>query len=362
MGRPSRSSIAVDASADRHPFVAFAKITKAPFWFTWVTPAVFGYYASADGSFRQLPWFVFLCVVLCVAEAMCNIHNELVDQEEDAINQPHRAQLLVQLLDVLGARRMWQIVLTGYAVTTLAVVAIWIYVDPVVALCLVYLGVHAVLYNFGLRLKRRPGYAELTITIAALATFLLGWAWHRSVFDMPVEGWVLAYFMGVTVFSKDLPDAAGDEAVNASSLWSIRTPRRLRAALVFIYLSPYALVLGLVLVGQLPPRLLLMGLVLPVGAWFALAADSLRSLTAKVAAYQLAFFYGHVFLLLLFVLSVSTTSAVIAAGSLLLVRIATLALRLDPRLVEPDFPSWSDALRALVREQRIRPKSPQLLP
>jgi 4-hydroxybenzoate polyprenyltransferase len=344
------------------PLLAFAKIVKVPFWFTWVTPAVFGYYASAGQSPQQLGWFILLCVVLCIAEAMCNLHNELVDREEDAINQPNRARLLDQVLAVVDERRLWQVVILGYGLTSLVMVALWVYVDPVVALCLLYLGVHAILYNFGLRLKRRPGYAELTIGVAALTTFLLGWAWHESALDMPVEGWVLAYFMGITVFSKDLPDTVGDEVVNASSLFSIRTPERLRAALAFVYLSPYALVVALVLAGLLPPRLLAMCLLLPVGAWFAFAADSIRSLTAKVAAYHVAFVYGHVFLLTLFVLSVNTVGAAVAAAGLFLARLAALALRLDPRLVEPDFPSWPDSLRALVSEQRLRVRSPQLLP
>lgn len=333
---------------------AFAKITKAPFWFTWITPAIFGYYASADGSYRQVGWFVVLCAVICVAEAVCNVHNELVDREEDAINQPRRAELLDRVVAAVGERSLWQLVVVGYALTFLVVLGLWAEVNATVALCLIYLGVHAILYNFGLRLKRRPGWAEVGIGGAALATFLSGWAWHQPVADMPVEGWVLTYFMGVTVFSKDLPDTKGDERVNASSIFSIDTKARLRAALAFVYLSPYVVIVGLVLAGLIPVRLLAMGALLPVGIWFTLAADSIRSLEAKVAAYQVAFVYGHLFLLVLFVLSVPTRSAVLAALALGAVRMATLALRLDPRLVEPDFSSWSGALRSLFREQRLR--------
>jgi 4-hydroxybenzoate polyprenyltransferase len=354
-GRSSVSSVPIGASGHPRPFAIFAKMTKAPFWVTWITPAVFGYFASADGSFRQLPWFVFLCVTWCIAEGTCNVHNDLVDQEEDVINQPHRARRFAYLIEAWGERRLWQIVFAGYALAGVTVVLMGIFVEPMVALAFAYLGAQVVFYNFGLRLKRRPGYVEVTLVIAAVAAFLLGWAFHRSALDMPAEVWVLAYFMAVTVFSKDLPDTVGDEAVNAASIFSIRTPRRLRAALVFIYLSPYALVLALVLGGVLGPRFLALGLLLPLGAWFAFAADSLRSLEAKVAAYHLAFTYGHLFLLALFVLSVSTAGAVIAAGALLVARLVTLALRLDPRLVEPDFSSWSSAFRALLREQRVRP-------
>jgi 4-hydroxybenzoate polyprenyltransferase len=337
------------------PIVTFAKMTKAPFWVTWITPAVFGYFASADGDFHQLPWFVFLCVTWSIAEGTCNVHNDLVDREEDEINQPHRARRFASLIEAWGVRRLWQIVFAGYALAGLTVVLMWLYVDPVVALSFIYLGAQVIFYNFGLRLKRRPGYVEATLVIAGVASFMLGWAWHRSASDLPVVAWVLAYFMAVTVFSKDLPDTVGDEAVDAPSIFSIRTPQRLRAALVFIYLSPYALIVVLVLAGQLEERLLLMGLLMPIGAWFALAVDSLRSLEAKVAAYHLAFTYGHLFILALFVLSVPERGAYIAAGALLVARLATLALRLDPRLVEPDFTSWSSAIRALLREQRVRP-------
>lgn len=342
--------------------IAFAKILKAPFWFTWITPAVFGYYVSADGSPHAIGWFLFLCVALCVAEASCNLHNELVDRREDAINQPSRARLLAHLLDAVGPARLWQVVFAGYGFTTLAVVGIWLYVDPVVALGLIYLGVHAILYNVGLHLKRRPGIAEVTIGTAALATFLLGWAWHQPVGDMPAEAWLLAYFMGITVFSKDLPDTAGDEVVEASSIFSIRTPARLRAALAFVYLSPYGLALVLAVAGLVPVRTLGILVLAPVGGWFALAADSVRSVTAKVAAYQVAFLYGHVFLLVLFVVSVPETGSVLVALGLALARLATLALRLDPRLVEPDFTSWRAALRALIVEQRFRARTLGPLP
>lgn len=346
-----------DSTITRRTIVALGKILKAPFWFTWLTPAVFGYFASADGSPQKAGLFFFLLFVLCAAEAVCNLHNELVDQEEDQINQPHRAGLMRQLVAAVGEPRLWQIVVGGYAITSLAVILFWVEVNAAVALSLVYLGVHAILYNVGLHLKRRPGWAELTIGIAGLCTFLLGWAWHAPVRDMPVEGWILAYFMGITVFSKDLPDAKGDEAINVKSVFSIRTPRRLQAMLGFIYLSPYALIAGLVAAGAAPARNLWMLVLMPVAAWFAMAAGSLRSGQAKLAAYQVAFVYSHIFLLALFVISVHTAGALAAAAALLAIRMATLALRLDPRLVEPDFSSWPDALRHLATEQPLRLRS-----
>jgi hypothetical protein len=78
-----------------------------------------------------------------------------------------------------------------------------------------------------------------------------------------------------------------------------------------------------------------------------LLGERARSLTTFIAAYELAFFYVHVFMLTLFLLYTPTMWAFLAAAVLFVGRAFALLLGLAPRFVEPTF-SWSDSLGELI--------------
>lgn len=322
--------------------LAIAKISKVTFWFIWLTPFVFGYVASAGGSARDLGWFAGVCAGVCLVDAACNVHNELVDREEDAVNQPNRTRLLASV----DERVLWALVAFGYTYAFTGLVAIALAVNLTVAAFILATAVVALLYNAGPRLKRRPILAELAIGWATFAAFSFGWAFHRQVGDLPAVAVALTYFVTVTACLKDLPDARGDELVGARRLVNVGRQRVRRAVVAFIYLSPYAVFAGLVAAGLLPARMLAVAVLLPVAAWLGVLADRGGPLTTMITAYHLGFLYIHAVSLLLFVLYVASGGAVVAASILLAGRMAVLALGLDPRLVEPDF-SWSRSLRAL---------------
>jgi 4-hydroxybenzoate polyprenyltransferase len=325
-----------------HPVLAVLKIAKVTFWFIWLTPFVFGWVASDGGSARHLVWFWGTAAGVCLVDAACNLHNELVDREEDAVNQPNRTRLLASVPEWA----LWALVAFGYAYALLGIVTLSMVVGVATSALILATALVALLYNAGPRLKRRPVLSELAIGWATLAAFAVGWSMHRPIADLPPVAWALAYFVTVTACLKDLPDARGDEQVGVRRLVTVPRPALRRAALAFIYLSPYAVTAALVGLDQLPARTLAVGALLPVALWLAILADRGGSLTATIAAYQLGFLYIHVFSLTLFLLYVYDRAALLPAAILLVGRLAALVLGLDPRLVEPDF-SWSGSVRAL---------------
>jgi 4-hydroxybenzoate polyprenyltransferase len=324
-------------------WLSLLKIMKVPFWFIWVTPTVFGYLASAQGmSPRHLNWFITAIIGTCLLEAANCVHNELVDQLEDRVNQPNRAALVVSV----GEALLWRIVCLGYLGCLLGITLIALLISATVAAVMLMGGLMAPLYNWGLRVKRRPGWAELAIGWAAFAGYLWGWAWNRPLLQVSPVVWILAYFFGVTAFMKDLPDVRGDEAVNAAAIFSTRRAQLRRALLLFIAVSPYVLVTALVATGALPARFLLLLGIGPTGLLLPLVGERARSLGAMIAGYEIAFTYLHLFLLALFLLDTPTPAAYLCAVGLFTGRVLAVCLRLAPRFVEPEF-SWRRSLAEL---------------
>lgn len=325
-------------------WLCVAKVAKVPFWFIWLTPFTFGYVAAAtvSGEPSHLLLYFGAAVGVCVLDASCNVHNELVDHEEDVLNQPNRTRLL----DSVSRRALWTLVVVGYVLAVIGIVMVVVQLGPAVAAVVVATAVVSLLYNAGPRFKRRPILAELAIGWASLSAFLFGWGFGQPLSDLPPVAWLLTFFVATTAGLKDLPDAVGDEQVGTRRLVNVDQPGRRRMALGFIYFCPYAAVVAFVATGQVPGRVLGVMVLLPVAVWLAVLADRKGSLTRMIAAYQMGFLYLHVFSLGLFLLHVFTPPAAAAALILFVGRIAALSLGLDPRLVEPDF-SWSRSVRAL---------------
>jgi 4-hydroxybenzoate polyprenyltransferase len=335
------------AESPRWPrWLAILKIAKVPFWFTWMTPAIFAYIASAEhaGAYRDLGWFALSVLGICAFQTLGCIHNELVDQPEDRVNQPARASLI----DSVGERTLWRITVTGYAACFLGLVPFAIFVGPTTAAIMGLGCLAGPLYNWGPRLKRHPGLAEFAIGWTAFSIYLYAWTFNASVLDVSPVIWVLTYFFAVTCFVKDLPDVEGDEAVGAAGIFSIRGRLARAAALLFIYFSPYVLVVALVAAGVLPLRFLAMLVLAGAGVLVMVFGERASSHDAAIVVYELAFLYVQLFFLALLLLDVSTTAAIVAAVLLFVARLIAVGLGLEPRFVDDDF-SWRRSLRAAAR-------------
>jgi 4-hydroxybenzoate polyprenyltransferase len=327
------------------PWLAALKMGKVTFWFIWITPVIYGYVNSATKSQpRYIALFVYAILGTCFLEAINCMHNELVDQEEDSINQPRRASLLQSI----GEARLRKIVIGGYLLCVVGLIPLAIFVSPLVVLLMAMGGMAAPLYNWGPRFKRRPGMAEVAIGWATFFGYLWGWGWNQPLPQVSPVIWVVTYFFAITSLMKDLPDVAGDEMVRAASVFSIQRKRLRLMLLYFIYLSPYALIIILVLTGILPPKFLVLSLLIIPGLLTLILGERVNSLDTLIVGYELAFLYVHIFFLALFIIDTPTRAAIIIGGVLFVLRCLSVYLGLAPRFVEEDF-KWSRAMSTLVR-------------
>jgi hypothetical protein len=240
------------------------------------------------------------------------------------------------------------VALAGYLITLGGAIASGIVVKPVVAVMMLAAWLAAPIYNCGLRLKRRPGWAELDIAWATFFGYLAGWTWHQPLSTVPATAWVVTFFFGVSAFMKDLPDVVGDESVSAPGIFSLRNPVARRLALAFIAGTPYALVIALTATRHLPQRMLALLALGAVGVAVMALGERADTLNTFILAYELAFSYVHLFMLALFVLFSPSLPALVVAICLLLGRTLALAGQLAPRFVEPTF-TWFGSWRGLLR-------------
>ncbi|MEX0800830.1 MAG: UbiA family prenyltransferase [Dehalococcoidia bacterium] len=332
-------------------WVALLKIIKVPFCIFWITPIIFGFIASADDpSASRLFWLTAAVLGTFALEGLNCLHNELKDREEDAVNQPARRELL----DSWSEATLWRTVIVGYAVCAVGLIWFAVFVSPWIPVLMLAGGVFAPLYNWGPRFKRRPVLAELTmgwsLFMGYVQGFFLatadGWDLGHSFSDLPVVIGVCVYIEIVTNFFKDLPDVRGDERVGAPGLFSVRGRWVRSALLLWITLSPYLLIGGLVGVDVLPERFLLAGVTLPVAVLLAVLAERADTEDTWIVTYELAFLYLHAVLVFLFVLDSPGAAAVAAGAALVTSRWLAIYLGLAPRFVNPEF-SWGGATREL---------------
>jgi len=340
--------------AQRWPrLLAILKIAKVPFWFIWITPMVFGYLASAElGPARHSGWFIVVLFGTILLECANCIHNELMDQEEDAINQPNRSTLVASV----GEPTLWQIALSGYLICFIGLIPFAIFVSPLIATLLFLGGLAAPLYNWGPRLKRRPGLAQVAIAWAAFFSYIVGWAWNQPTLawnhiflNISPAIWLLIYFYFATCFIKDLPDVRGDERVGAPGIFSIRRHWVRKGLLLFVYLSPYLLTYTLVISGVLPPRFSSLFSLIPLGLVVMIVGERATTIDTMIVAYEFVFVYVHLFFLVLFLLDTPSGQAFLIAILLFAARTLSVYLQLAPRFVEPDF-AWSYSISRLFKK------------
>lgn len=318
--------------------VGILKISKVPFWFLWTTPLLVGYFGSAaDHGFHDPVWFVLLVVATWVCDATASIHNELVDREEDAVNQPERAAFLRSLPEKV----LWRVVWAGYLTLAIGAVPFTIYVGLVPAAILLAAGVAAPLYNWGPRFKRVPPLPQIVFGWVAACEVAGAWAFNAPWSTVSPIVWVVALFIAAASVSKDLPDVEGDEAVGAASIFSIEKLWQRATTLVVVHTSPYVLVLILVAVGALPARVLWVLVLLPVVLSVVYCGERAQTTPAMIALYEVSYTYVHAFLLMLLVLMWPSVLAVVVSIAMFGVRIIAVMMRLQPRIVGDEFTVWN---------------------
>lgn len=336
-------------------WLAVLKISRVPFWFLWTMPLLIGYLGSArNHGAHHVVWFVLLVVAVWVCDAAASIHNELVDREEDAINHPER----VWLLAAVREKTLWRVVFAGYTILVVGGVAFVTAVGPQPALVLAAGGLVAPLYNWGPRFKRKPPLPQLVFAWVAICEVAGGWVMNAPLSTLSPIVWVVALFIAVASVSKDLPDVAGDEAVGARTIFSLRNAWLRRGALILIHVSPFILVPVLVGIGALPGRVLLVCLLLPVALIIIYLGERASTPSASILVFELAYLYVHVFLLALLICAWPSFATVTISAGMLVTRLMTVAAGLEPRFVGDTF-TLRRGVQELLRSPLLENVQPQ---
>ncbi|MFZ2509706.1 MAG: UbiA family prenyltransferase [Gordonia sp. (in: high G+C Gram-positive bacteria)] len=329
------------------PWIGVLKISRVPFWFLWTSPLLIGYLGSAhDYGAHHVAWFVLVMAGVWTGDAVASIHNELVDREEDAINQPERSVLLASMRQ----QTLWFMVFVGYVSLAVGAVAFAVAVGWLPALVVSLGALAAPLYNWGPRFKRRPPMPQIVFAWVAFCETTGGWLLNAPLSTLTPAVAVVALFIAVASVAKDLPDAEGDEAVGAASVFSIRNARVRRSILIAIHVSPYLLLVALISGGIVPKTMLWVCTLLPAALAIVWLGERAATQAAKVLTYELAYLYVHVFLLGLLIAGWPSLLNVTVAVVMLVARLAAVAARLEPRFVGEHV-----TLRAGVRDLFRKP-------
>jgi 4-hydroxybenzoate polyprenyltransferase len=323
--------------------LALLKISKPTFWLIWATPFIYAYLGSA----RTYNWLIFLpnVAAICILEAAVCLHNEYVDRQEDAINQPNR----VKLADLVGYSTLKRLFLAGYVIGLVYLVVNLVFVNFLLGPIAIFAGFLMLFYNFWIRFKRAPYVAEVVIGVVVFLDFLAGWVLGgNGLSNIPPVAYLLAYYFFAIAVMKDLPDATGDAAVGSKTLYSISSKLKRQGLSAVIYLSPFILVVIAAFAGFVPLSYLLTLVLTPFAAFLIYLAGRARSLFEFISVYHLGFFYCQIFFVVL--LSLFFPSPLSYAVGIALVGLRTLLVffKFDPRLNEPGL-SIPHEIASLVR-------------
>jgi 1,4-dihydroxy-2-naphthoate octaprenyltransferase len=233
---------------------------------TFLSAAVAGLLALRDGSFHFWPW-VLLTIGLVMAHATNNLINDLIDfrrgvDEDNYFRTQYGPQTVQQGL--LSEKQ-----LIAYAAGTGAVAALCglglaaLRGAPILAL----MAVGAVFVLFYTWPLKYIGLGELTVLLV-WGPLMVGGGYFAvtgqwSGFSI-LAGLPCALGATTVIFGKHIDNLAADRAKGIHTLPVLLGERISRIAAMGMVVAPYALVVGLVLVGAFSPPMLV---VLP-GLWF----------------------------------------------------------------------------------------------
>ena len=302
---------AVGADPPRSPGPVLALLRCASCRFTAFYLAPF--FAGIDLARRDAGfWVPFAVLYLGLVSITGELLNRLSDRIEDRVNRPERTALC----DVVGYDRLRRIAIALWIALAIADVA-WIASDPRVSLAIAigsiaFIGIN---YSYLLRFKTRRYWAPIVLTGTFAQPFLLGWC---AMPDQRTGGAAAAAFtvfmsgvFATLIGSKDVTDVAGDAQVGYRSATLAMLVRSGAVKLVAILAAPFALLVGFVALGVLPPRFLLIVLASPLCAVIAAMLRRARTPVEQQVAREV--FYHLWFGFQLICLLVYSPEPVIAA-------------------------------------------------
>jgi 4-hydroxybenzoate polyprenyltransferase len=199
---------------------------------------------SMTGSSFSAKYIVGM-IIFVAWIASVNIINAYTDYDEDKINLPLR----VNMIEQLGYKKL------PYIVTGLSILCFLL--SLAVSLTFLIIVVIAIFdglfYSLKpLRFKANPLLSLVSFSGAVIFPLIGAWIFTRGLFDLPALFVFLGYSFFVYGTVKNLPDYCGDKEAGLKTTASVFSTRRKAVSVATILLlSPYALLIGFVLLNIL---------------------------------------------------------------------------------------------------------------
>lgn len=330
-------------------WLALVRLSRPKYLAMKVPPFLVGFLVSGRTETSYL-WFGLAAIGMFLI--VTSYGNTVSDRVEDRIDYPERTRLVTRV-----GERTLRVTAWAAGATFLVLVALMLIASHVavyIALTWVLVLAMTVFYSFGPRFKTGKYASPMVVGADAAGHLLLGFGQIDpelpQVFTAAVVIWLFVVCLGGY---KDLGNIEGDTAIGFRSLyWDMVRGRHPTVRVALIVMVPYVVVLGLVALGLLPERnLILLGL-LP--AAIALSVVMARAETAEEG--EAVKEVGYLYLLLivstiLFGLHPEPATLVIAASGVVWYLAIARWLHCDP-------PSLSvPVLLGLLGRRERRPAS-----
>jgi len=300
--------------------VAWLKLARPRTWSFATAMFVFAYASTGKVSAWRMALGILVAMLLT---GTTNVFNAWTDRREDAVNLPHRGQMIA----TLGAGTLQGSVVLGY----LAVLTAGILAGPTYAL-LVFLGtLDSIFYSWGPRLKAHPIFSLLSFSGVVALAFISGWVMSEPFAAISPLIILLTYFFFAYGTIKNFPDAPGDKAAGVKTIYTVFSGRKailIASALLF---SPYLLLTLMLVGGQLGLEYLLCYLFVPVLGLIIRKKLGDSTVEQREATHALGYFYQISFFLVTLTVYYARPGTVVAAILMFLLCVLSDYYKVDSR-------------------------------
>ncbi len=298
---------------------------------TWSFPTIsflLGYVLTTGWNYFQLGVGL---LIACLVTGATNIVNAYADRKEDVVNQPRR----VFWLDQMGRKAAIGSVIILYGFST----ALSIYLG-LAYMFVLSLGVfNSLFYSLPpLRFKARPLPSLISFSGAVGLAFLAGTSvTGRISFASPML-WLVTYFMFTYGTVKNLPDYSGDKKAGTKTTATIFS--NIGRAITFssiLLVSPYILLVSMIVVGLLPQIYFLDLILFPLLIFILYNMRKAKNGEGLEKAHTYGFFYAISFLLFTLVVSSPTLKALGVVIGTFVWTLLVSRIHMDSRIENRDW-------------------------
>jgi 4-hydroxybenzoate polyprenyltransferase len=270
-------------------------------------------------------------IICCGLTAATNLLNIYTDASEDAINLCDRAQMVT----TIGFERVRNAAVICYLVPLLLAATFTSFAHFV--MCCVG-AINSITYSWGPRFKTRPFVSLAAISGVVVLPFVAGGFAARGF--SPVNPIVLVFFLSFFSYCnlKNFPDAPGDLRAGVRTVFNSYSPIFIRRFVVLSMLSPYVLLLLLIVTKVLPLQFLSVLPLAIVPFLILRRIEMAKTTNDKELVHVIGFIYEAVSLAIMLMLYYWSTLSVVVLAALLLFAFAIESLGIDSRTYRTKLP------------------------